>query len=1298
MSNTYTFANLSCDTFDVRTSLDMCGFAIQNLAAPTAGSSDAARQQEISSATGNLSTKLACRLASVSNISDFTTKATVEAALDTISASAPTLADGDRVLVRAQSNNTQNGIYYWNNGAGELQRAADADGSTGNEVSGGDYTFITQGDNHGQLGYIIIGSGVRSLGVDAIVWSAFTGQNNVSHTTLSNIGVNTHTQISSHIADATIHFTEASISHTNLLNKGTNTHAQIDSHIASTSNPHSVTIDQITPTTTKGDTIVRNASTDVRFGVGTDGQILVADSTQATGLSWITPGVSATKDYERFTNYGLLTNGMAYKVQDLAYSPLLGGYFGGYTDITNNGLWYVVSDPADDTTAIDAGLVYIYRRTSYTDQTFALQQSIQSSDIQASDFFGKSLAIASGVGTYIVVGAPLEDTGLNAAGSVYTFFWNGSTWSQINKLQSSDAATTGGTQAYFGHDVDIDDSGTYLVVGAPQNDSDGANRGRAFIYTRSGSSWTSQIILSDPNGISGGLFGVSVAIEKASAEYVAVGRPYTGVGAGYVYIYQRSSGTLLQTIRPLDIASITRFGLYLRLSKNTLCVGTDDTTPNDGYIFYISNNGYSSEEIQKVRLEGQNGATLTSFNTRRSFHVSSDGLCLVTSTSTASVANAYSSHIWNNTSVTSNTCNFLINVYKRNDVRDEFKETFAYPDDIPSAPTFHSPTVFTGASSSASDAYYNDIGIVYSQYNVGNPKTTSFVYIDNRKDYFTMDHSKDGNYLITFICDTSLTLYTGGVACLNIYAKSGNEWVHKVFLTTQYGNMDPNVFGAGNESFWVAMSGIDTASTYYIALYPGSSFYPTLSDQKQKIYVFNYDGTTFGYTALMDLQDGSGGAYTPTVNALVYGGLDCDVSGTTPYYMFGVIDGSNRYIRYRTTAGSYGFVGPFTLNFGISNVQMYGQYGSAYSSETSAFYVFRSSGSVQTISTSSSYVYTSATESNFADNGDKLITLVNSPQYKQLPSTFISGARNRFDLFQYGGSTYDFVRPLYVETPKTNNFTITRKIPSISEDGYKILFVNNNQPQPCLLEHDNVSTEWNVSKIFSNPFEDYNYDFVLGQTYISSRDNINAITLFTSKLVNATYVYSTMALNADEPDPTQTTSSAAKSNGSSVGDYITDDSNQLIRVMNVATHALDPEWITPISITPSLSLPLDRFYVENTTEDTNATTTLSTYLTTTQILSAGTYLIEYTALFAMLTNTTDSTRLSLRINGVSAFDSAQDWYERPTNSTTDRFCSNPFVVISLSGATTFAILYATTTAGAPGARMYYASVHGVRLA
>jgi len=49
----------------------------------------------------------------------------------------------------------------------------------------------------------------------------------------------------------------------------------------------------VDPTTTKGDVIVRGSAVPNRLGVGTDGQVLTADSTQPVGIRWVTPIVPA---------------------------------------------------------------------------------------------------------------------------------------------------------------------------------------------------------------------------------------------------------------------------------------------------------------------------------------------------------------------------------------------------------------------------------------------------------------------------------------------------------------------------------------------------------------------------------------------------------------------------------------------------------------------------------------------------------------------------------------------------------------------------------------------------------------------------------------------------------------------------------------------------------------------------------------------------------------------------------------------------------------------------------------------
>jgi len=98
-----------------------------------------------------------------------------------------TLANNDRVLVKNESNQIYNGIYYVSNTGSPstnwvLTRATDADNSTApDELSQGDFVFVCCGSIQGNTGWVEIlsGSGGPSgniiIGTDPIAYSQFSG-------------------------------------------------------------------------------------------------------------------------------------------------------------------------------------------------------------------------------------------------------------------------------------------------------------------------------------------------------------------------------------------------------------------------------------------------------------------------------------------------------------------------------------------------------------------------------------------------------------------------------------------------------------------------------------------------------------------------------------------------------------------------------------------------------------------------------------------------------------------------------------------------------------------------------------------------------------------------------------------------------------------------------------------------------------------------------------------------------------------------------------------------------------------
>ena len=64
--------------------------------------------------------------------------------------------------------------------------------------------------------------------------------------------------------------------------------------------------DNLSPTTTKGDIIISNGTNNIRVAVGSDGQALIADSAEASGVKWAATGAGANTTSAKSADYTIL--------------------------------------------------------------------------------------------------------------------------------------------------------------------------------------------------------------------------------------------------------------------------------------------------------------------------------------------------------------------------------------------------------------------------------------------------------------------------------------------------------------------------------------------------------------------------------------------------------------------------------------------------------------------------------------------------------------------------------------------------------------------------------------------------------------------------------------------------------------------------------------------------------------------------------------------------------------------------------------------------------------------------------
>ncbi len=198
-----------------------------------------------------------------------------------------------------------------------------------------------------------------------------------------------------------------------------------------------------------------------------------------------------------------------------------------------------------------------------------LLRTLKSPNSQINGFFGYSAATS---GKLIVIGATGENGGADNAGAAYVF--NTTSGTLINNLTSPNAQFEGA----FGCSVSI--SGDLAVVGA-RSESAGKHSvsGHAYIFDAATGSlvWT----LSSPNTQDGGFFGAAVEMSGNLVIVGAYGETVNGNNyAGHAYVFNATSGVLIQTLTSPNSQMDSRFGESVGISGNLVIVGAYGETVN----------------------------------------------------------------------------------------------------------------------------------------------------------------------------------------------------------------------------------------------------------------------------------------------------------------------------------------------------------------------------------------------------------------------------------------------------------------------------------------------------------------------------------------------------------------------------------------------------------------------------------------------------------------------------------------------------------------------------------------------
>jgi len=252
--------------------------------------------------------------------------------------------------------------------------------------------------------------------------------------------------------------------------------------------------------------------------------------------------------------------------------------------------------------AEEAGAAFVFKRTgeTWTQQGAKLTGSGEIGKAR----FGTSVSL-SGDGNTALVGGYGDNGGIGAA---WVFKRSGETWTQQGAKLVGSGETGNGR---FGTSVSLSggEGNTALIGGSRDNTFKGA----AFVFTRSGETWTQQGAKLTPSDETGeGAFGASVAL-SGDGSTALIGAPEDNhVGAAWAFHFESGSWSQQGTkLTGSGAEKFPDFGTSVAVSENgnTALVGGPGDNGGDGAVWPFVRSGESwSQQGSKLTGSGENGS------------------------------------------------------------------------------------------------------------------------------------------------------------------------------------------------------------------------------------------------------------------------------------------------------------------------------------------------------------------------------------------------------------------------------------------------------------------------------------------------------------------------------------------------------------------------------------------------------------------------------------------------------------------------------------------------------------------